>query len=228
MRYPGKELEVFDKATVFQKYTYFIIKKYLKGSTLEVGAGLGAFTRNYINKKNRIYLNDLDSYNYNFLKKKYSKYKNIFVTKKKIDNINTKFNTIIYLNVLEHIYEDKIEINKAAKKIKIGGYLIFLVPAHQALYTKFDKAIGHYRRYNLKFFKSNKFKNLEIKKLIYLDIVGYFLYFLNKFFFKKEVYPSPFKIFLWDKFFTPITMLLDFLTNYKFGKNILCVYKKVN
>ena len=146
--------------------------------------------------------------------------------KKKIDNINTKFNTIIYLNVLEHIYKDKLEINKAAKKIKIGGYLIFLVPAHQALYTKFDKAIGHYRRYDLKFFKSNKFKNLKIKKLIYLDIVGYFLYFLNKFFFKKEVYPSPFKIFLWDKFFTPITMLLDFLKNYKFGKNILCVYKK--
>ena len=116
MRYPGKELEVFDKATVFQKYTYFIIKKYLKESTLEVGAGLGAFTRNYINKKNRIYLNDLDSYNYNFLKNKYSKYKNIFVTKKKINNINTKFNTIIYLNVLEHIYKDKIEIAKAAKK----------------------------------------------------------------------------------------------------------------
>ena len=226
MKYPGKELEVFDKAIVFQKYTYFIIKKYFKGKSFEVGAGLGAFTRNYINKKRKIYLNDLDPYNYKFLKKKYAAYKNIIITKKKLQNINTKFDTIIYLNVLEHIFKDKIEIIKASEKMKKGGYLIFLVPAHQELYTKFDKAIGHYRRYDLKFFKSNNFKNLKLKKLIYLDMVGYFLYFLNKFFFKEEVYPSPFKIFLWDKVFTPITIVLDFLTNYKFGKNVLCVYKK--
>ena len=37
MKYPGKELEVFDKAIVFQKYTYFIIRKYFKVKSFEVG-----------------------------------------------------------------------------------------------------------------------------------------------------------------------------------------------
>ena len=44
---------------------------------------------------------------------------------------------------------------------------------------------------------------------------------------KKEVYPSKNKILIWDKIFIPITIILDFIFFYKFGKNILCVYEKV-
>ncbi len=78
----------------------------------------------------------------------------------------------------------------------------------------------------------NFFKNLEIEnskkhKLIYLDAMGYFLYFLNKFFFKEEVYPSKLKIFIWDKIFTPMTIFLDKILMHKFGKNILYVIEKL-
>ena len=85
-----------------------------------------------------------------------------------------------------------------------GFNLIILVPAHQKLYTKFDEAIGHCRRYDINFFKENKYKGTKIKKVLYLDMIGYFLYFLYKMFFKEEVYPSKFKIFLWDKIFSKI------------------------
>ena len=47
MEYPGKELEVFDQAKIFQKYIHLIIKKYLKDNILEVGAGIGSFTKSY-------------------------------------------------------------------------------------------------------------------------------------------------------------------------------------
>ena len=65
-----------------------------------------------------------------------------------------------------------------------------------------------------------------IKDLYYLDCTGYFLYFINKFFFKEEVYPSNFKILIWDKLFTPFTIILDKIINYKFGKNVMCVIEK--
>ncbi len=226
MDYAGKELEIFDTAKVFQKYVYFLIKKYFKNKIFEVGAGIGSFTRNYNDSYKEIYLSDLDKNNYLVLKKKFSKKKNIKINNQKINQINKKFNTIIYLNVLEHIKEDKREINLAISKLNSGGHLIILVPAHQKLYSKFDKAIGHCKRYNINFFKNNKFKNASVEKLIYLDMVGYFLYFCNKIFFKEEIYPSKIKVFLWDKFFSPITIVLDFITNYKYGKNIICVYKK--
>ena len=112
------------------------------------------------------------------------------------------------------------------KKLKDNGYLIILVPAHNKLYSKFDKAIGHFRRYEMDFFEKIEINKSRLIKLCYLDSTGYFLYYLNKIFFKEEVYPSKLKIFIWDKFFTPITYFLDKILFYKFGKNILYVIQK--
>ena len=132
----------------------------------------------------------------------------------------------MHLNVLEHIEKDVEEINQALKKLKPNGHLIILVPAHNELYGKFDKAIGHIKRYKIDFFKSLKLDNAEVMELYYLDSLGYFLYYLNKIFFKEEIYPTKLKIFLWDKLFTPFSMILDKLLYYKFGKNVMCVIKK--
>ncbi len=119
-----------------------------------------------------------------------------------------------------------MEIKTALEKLNSGGYLIVLVPAHQKIYSKLDKAVGHYRRYNIDFFKKNRFENSKIIKLHFLDFFGYLLYYLNKIFFKEETYPSNLKVFIWDKIFTPFTITIDYLTGYKFGKNILCIYQK--
>lgn len=136
-----------------------------------------------------------------------------------------KFDTIMYLNVLEHIKKDKDEIKSSLKKLNHRGHLIILVPAHQEIYSEFDKAVGHIKRYDINFFKKLK-KNYKIVFLKQIDLIGYFLYFLNKIFFKNEVYPTKLKIFIWDKIFTPLTIVIDFLTFRKFGKNILCIIKK--
>lgn len=224
MNYPGKELENFDKATFWRFYIYIHIKKFLKNRILEVGAGIGSFTKNYLHLSRDIFLTETDSQNFNILKKKFKNKTKIL--KKKTKFIKKKFNVIMYLNVLEHIKEDIKEIKIALSKIKKNGYLIILVPAHNKLYSKFDKAIGHFRRYEMEFFKKHSFKNTKQVKCIYLDSSGYFLYFLNKIFFKSETYPSKFKILIWDKIFTPLTFLIDKILLYKFGKNILYVLKK--
>ena len=226
MDYAGLELENFDKAHIWRKYIFFLIKKYFNDGFLEVGAGIGSFTKNYFKKFNNIVLSEIDTNNINQLKKKFDSDKNIQISKDSIKNINKKFNTIIYLNVLEHIKDDTLEINNALEKLNVGGYLIILVPAGNKLYGKFDKAIGHERRYEIDFFKKNKFKNAKLIDLYSLDCFGYFLYFVNQLIFNEEVYPSKFKIFIWDKIFTPLTIIIDFVTRYKFGKNLLCIYKK--
>jgi SAM-dependent methyltransferase len=226
MDYPGLELENFDKAVIWRKYIYFLLKRYIKKNVLEVGAGIGSFTRNYEREINKITISESDEKNFNLLLKKFSDKKNITVVKSFIREINNNFNTILYLNVLEHIEKDVQEINDALDKLENNGYLIILVPAHNKLYSKFDKAIGHIKRYDINFFKTLDLKNSKIQDLYYLDCMGYFLYFLNKIFFKEEIYPSKLKIFIWDKFFTPISIILDKLLNYKFGKNIMCIIKK--
>ena len=173
----------------------------------------------------RVTVTDLDKENYEFLKKRF-KGKKIIITNKKIKNVKKKFDTIMYMNVLEHIKNDKNEVYNSLKMVKTGGRLIFLVPAHQKLFSKFDKEIGHFRRYSKNFFTSLKLKDSKIEKLFHLDSSGYLLYFLNKLFFKNETYPTKFKIFIWDKIFTPISFILDWLLGYKMGKNIICIIKK--
>ena len=140
-------------------------------------------------------------------------------------DVESKFDTILYLHVLEHIKDDVQEIKKATQKLNSGGHLIIMAPAHQKIYGNLDKAVGHFRRYEKDFFKDD-FKDLRLINFKYLDSIGYVLYFLNKIFFKKETFPSNFKIFLWDKIFTPITIIIDFFTNYNFGKCIIAIYKK--
>ena len=67
----GKELESFDKATVWRFYIYKQIKKYLKKSILEVGAGIGSFTSNYMHLSKDITLTEIDKTNLILIKKKF-------------------------------------------------------------------------------------------------------------------------------------------------------------
>ena len=224
--YPTTATERFDDANFHIKYCLSFLKKYMTGKILEVGAGCGSFTKNYTNLNfTNITLTELDEKNIQDLKQKFNSYKNIKILDCVIDKVVGEFDTILYLHVLEHIKNDMLEIKEAEKKLKKGGYLIIMVPAHQKIYGNLDKAVGHFRRYEEKFFEQ-KISNLEKTKLLYLDSIGYLLYYLNKIFFKKEVYPSKLKIFLWDKIFTPLTIIIDRLTNYKFGKCIIAIYKK--
>ena len=227
LKYPEIVTEHFDDATLHINYCLSFIKKYLRGEILEVGGGCGSFTKIYYNKKiKNLTITEVDKKNLNSLKKYFKKYRNISTTSKHINKIDKKFDTIIYLHVLEHIKNDKKEILEATKKLKKNGHLVFIVPAHQKMYSRLDKLVGHHRRYEINFFKK-QFLLLKLLDLRFLDSMGYILYYLNKIFFKKEKYPSKLKIFIWDKIFTPLSFIIDFITLYKFGKCILAIYKKL-
>ena len=224
--YPETATERFDNANFHIRYCLSFVKKYIKGDILEIGAGCGSFTRNYIKTDlKNITLTELDKKNIQDLNQKFKNLKNVKVLNTTINKINNKYDTILYLHVLEHIKNDQDEIREAAKRLKKGGHLLIMVPAHQKIYSNLDHAVGHYRRYDRKFFKE-KLTNLKRVKLFSLDIIGYLLYFLNKSFFKNEVFPSRFKIFIWDKICTPLTAIIDRLTNYNYGKCIIAIYKK--
>ena len=213
--YPETATERFDNAKFHRRYCISFIKKFINGKILEIGAGCGSFTKDYININRNITLTETDKKNFDDLKKIFKDYNNFKVTK----------NTILYLHVLEHIEDDFAELNEVYKKLNKNGHLIILVPAYQKLYSGLDKTVGHFRRYEHDFFK-NELVGFKRIRLLSLDTMGYLLYSLNKIFFKNENVPSNFKIFIWDKIFTPISLITDYLTNYKFGKSILAIYKK--
>ena len=83
--YPAEATEKFDNANFHINYCLFFIKKFLKGDILEVGAGCGSFTRNYINNKiNNLILTDLDKNNVKKLKKEFKQNSKIKIYNKNI------------------------------------------------------------------------------------------------------------------------------------------------
>ena len=138
-----------------------------------MGAGIGSFTNNYKSLISDITLSEIDTDNLDIIKEKFKK-DNFNFTSEQTKNINKNFDTIMYLNVLEHIENDNKEIVNAYEKLNPNGYLIILVPAHNELYSKFDKAIGHFRRYDIDFFRKIKLQKSKLIKLRYLDFCWLF------------------------------------------------------
>ena len=224
--YPENITENFDIANFHIKYCLSFIKKYLKGDILEVGAGCGSFTRNYLSEKfASVTLTEKDKENFLNSLKSIKRNEKVKVINNLIYDIDFQYDAILYLHVLEHIKDDKKEIEEAIRKLKKNGYLIIIVPAHQKIYSNLDKEVGHFRRYESDFFKQ-EMKLLKLVNFKYLDSAGYLLYKLNSLVFSNEKSPTKLKIFIWDKFFTPISLIFDFILMYKFGKCILAIYQK--
>ena len=117
--YPNTATERFNNANFHIKYCLSFIRKYIKGNILEIGAGCGSFTRNYVGfDQKKITLTELDKKNILDLKKKFKKNKKIKIKSCSIKKIKGKYDVILYLHVLEHIKNDKLEIINAKKKLK--------------------------------------------------------------------------------------------------------------
>ena len=224
-KYDGFELEYFDSSNNFRNYQLSLIKKYLiKKKIAEVGPGRGGFVKYYKKYSKSLFLVEPDKKLFRLLKKKYYN-KKISVRNSKIQNIKNKFDTIMYFDVLEHIQNDLKEVLSAKKKLKKNGYLIFSVPAFQIFYNNFDKSVGHFKRYNKNDFNLLSSKsNLKIEKIMYYDSFGLLLIILSKIFnvSNKNLEKN---IKFWN-FFIPLSKIIDLLTFNKFGKSLLCVFKK--
>jgi 2-polyprenyl-3-methyl-5-hydroxy-6-metoxy-1,4-benzoquinol methylase len=83
-----------------------------------------------------------------------------------------KFDVILYIDVLEHIKEDASELGQAAQHLKANGVIIVLAPAFPWLYTPFDAAIGHFRRYTRNSLRAIAPLGLREEKSIYPDAFG--------------------------------------------------------
>ncbi|NJK71609.1 MAG: hypothetical protein HC932_05215 [Thermales bacterium] len=88
-----------------------------------------------------------------------------------------ELNSLIYINVLEHIEDDQTEIKEAYNLLAKNGTLVTFSPAGMWLYSPRDKRTGHYRRYSLEE-KVDKLKKVgfDIVEARYFDIFGSLLW----------------------------------------------------
>ena len=226
INYPGWELKFFDNSKNFRKYQLELIKDYINGKVAEVGPGNGMNLSYYINLPKKIYLFEPTLKLFKNLKKNFKKNKKIYFVNKKFQIKKNNYNTVLYLDVLEHIKDDQSEIRKAISSIKKGGYLIINVPAYSHLYSKFDKDVGHVKRYEKKdFLKLLKEFKISSSQYIYYDSIGYLLSFMSKIFITNYKKNFEKKIKFWDSLIW-LSKILDKVIFNLFGKSLLVIIKK--
>ena len=160
IHYPGEELELFEEAKNWKAYMSGMLQPFIRGKVLEVGAGMGETTCYlFTSAVSQWTCLEPDPTMFELLQKKKKENRLPSNCEPKQGTINNLpgtevFDTIIYIDVLEHIKNDKEELDRATAHLSPCGRLLVVSPAYEFLYGPFDKAIGHFRRYGKKQLRS--------------------------------------------------------------------------
>jgi SAM-dependent methyltransferase len=137
---------------------------------------------------------------------------------------DASFDAILYVDVLEHVRDDAAELVAAARILGPSGALIVLAPAHGWLYSPFDRAIGHYRRYTRRSLAAVGPPGLRLLVLRYLDSVGLLASAGNRFVLRKSI-PTAGDVARWDQLMVPLSRRLDPWLGFRIGKSVLGIWR---
>jgi len=228
--YAGSELDLFADVWNWKAYWSRQIRPFLKGDILEVGAGIGSNTR-FLDPDGgtgRWVCLEPDAELHGLLVKTFAEtnpqreYETVCGTLASL--ADQQFDTIIYIDVLEHIDNDREELNQAASHLRPGGHLVVLAPAHQRLFSPFDAAIGHFRRYDRPMLRTISPAGLRLERMRYLDCSGLILSAANMLVLRQSM-PTKAQLRFWDLWIVPISRVLDKLLLYSVGKTIIAVWR---
>ena len=229
--YVGSELDLFAAAINWKTYVRRQVSAYLGRNVLEVGAGNGGTTRVLCDgRADRWVCLEPDASLADRVRADIGDGDLPACCQTRIGTLadldgRERFDTILYMDVLEHIADDRAELDLAADRLRAGGHLVVLGPAHQWLFTPFD-AVG---RPLPPLHQGNAPRRgaagLSLVRLVYLDSAGMLASLGNRLVLKSAM-PTPSQIAVWDRFLVPCSRWTDRLVGHSLGKSVLGVWRK--
>jgi len=231
-----------DKLAALENYYRWIleeIRPFLGNRLAEIGAGIGTFTEFLVaahltsNPATCLAAFEPSEHYYRKLYEKLlGRYPDLLqagrltTTQGYFHASSEGFDTIVMINVLEHIENDLDAVRTVHEALAPGGTYIAFVPALPWLYSPFDQAVGHYRRYEKthleEVFRKGGFAVVTAK---YMDCLGVLpWYLLNVIGGSQSINPRLAR--LYDTWFVPVTKWVEGLGEPCVGKNILMVGRK--
>lgn len=228
--YIGTELDLFQHAHNWKRYFSSVLRPFVKGDVLDVGCGMGV---------NADHLWNPAVTAYTFLEPDPRLLAQVpahvrtpaLQHARRIQGTTADlpqgelFDTILYLDVIEHIEDSAAELQRAHDRLRTGGHLLILVPAFNYLYSPFDKAIGHFRRYDRRMLRSELPKGMVHVRMHYLDSMALFASLANKWFLGQSA-PTLGQVLMWDRRIVPLSRVLDPLVFRSFGKSLVGISRK--
>ncbi len=229
--YQGNELDLFRHARNWKRYCADHLRPFITGRVVEVGAGIGTTAS---------VLMEHGSTSWTCLEpdaRLYERLKTVMTSQRSaascrivcgtLDDLDPaeRFDTVLYVDVLEHIRDDRAELARSAGRLRSGGRLVVLAPAHQWLFSPFDRAIGHHRRYTRSTLLEAAPSSLRSVTAFYLDSAGLLASLVNRVALR-AAYPTQSQIRIWDSLLVPTSRLLDPIGRYHLGKSVVGVWTR--
>lgn len=146
-------LETLSGASRFNRWMADVIRPFVGRRVLEIGAGIGNLTRHLAPRRERYIASDIDAEHLARLRTRLQHRPNLEIRRcdlqaaEDFQPLRESVDTVICLNVLEHIEDDLAGLRNIHTALKSGGRAIVLVPHGQEVYGTLDAALGHFRRY---------------------------------------------------------------------------------
>jgi len=223
-------LEVIAKADKFNQWMFETIRPYCHGNILEIGSGIGNISLFFIQNGYSITLSDTDEYYIDQLKKTFQETNVLPIDlvhedfREKYARLFQTYDTVIFLNVLEHIDNEEQALENCRYLLKPGGALVVLVPAYNFLFSKMDRELQHHRRYtSKKLFTLASKKKFIVKKVFYFNAIGIVAWTYGKFL---RLHSPPSKEMKLFNNLVPLAKFIDKILFKKAGLSVIMVAQK--
>jgi glycosyltransferase involved in cell wall biosynthesis len=191
----------------YNRWLHERFEHFLGDRILEVGSGVGNQTRFFIDERERVVASDIEPHYIRELTSRFSDRSNLRIASfafplqdgDRADLEAERIDTIVCMNVLEHIEDDRSTLKDFARVLQPEGHLVLLVPALKPLYGTLDKNLHHFRRYDREELQQKVSEaGFEIQKLRYLNRPAVFGWWLSSRVLRRRVMPkSQLKAFKW-------------------------------
>ncbi len=188
----------------FNRWMADTIRPYVGQRVLEIGGGLGNLTTQFVPRE-QYTVSDIDPLHLHYLTNRYRRHPQVRVRQvdltepKHFEPLHGQHDTVICLNVLEHVADDATGLRNIYDALAQGGQAIVLVPRGRWLFGSLDTVLGHYRRYSHDELKSKAQKaGFEVEQLFDFNRVTVPGWFLNAVVLKRKYFSRvQLKIFDW-------------------------------
>jgi SAM-dependent methyltransferase len=218
-------LRTLEEADNYADWIYRLIRPYLGEHVLEIGAGHGELTER-LRRDAKVTATDLSKRCVDELALRFAGCPEVEVLQADVAALGAedrKFDSVVLINVLEHIDDDADALAELRKVLKPGGRLCVFVPAFEGLYSDFDRRIGHRRRYRRSRLVSTFDRaGLGVIEARYVNTVGALAWWL----FSRQLGQVPtqrWSVRLYDKVAVPVIRRLEEDRAPRFGQSLLCI-----
>lgn len=168
-------LEGLGSARNYRAWLVDLTAPWLGDDALEVGSGLGDYAVEWAQRGIGVTVSEADAGRLAHLRRRFAGHDRVRVRELAVPVTETgSYSAVVAVNVLEHIADDVAALRAFAGLVRPGGHVVVFVPAFMALYSRFDREIGHERRYRRAgLSQALVAAGLQVHRLHYVNAVGF-------------------------------------------------------